>query len=88
MIKRSTVIKRMISKNLKPVSVGIGAIGVVVLISVMAGRYFDIDPNIIYWGIVLVFLVGAGIKWSYDWNKTSIELEQKQLLRDIERKHL
>lgn len=88
MIKRSTVIKRMISKNLKPVLVGIGAIGVVVLISVMAGRYFDIDPNIVYWGMVLTILIGTGVKWCYDWNKSAIEIEQRQLMRDLEKKHL
>lgn len=88
MIKRSTVFKRMIAKSWKPVLVGIGAIGIITLTSVLAGRYFDIDPNIIYWGMVLLILIGTGIKWYYDWNKSAIEMEQRQLMRDLEKKHL
>lgn len=88
MIKNSTVFKRMIATTWKPITVGIFAIGTVTLISVAVGRYFDIDPNMIYWGMFLVILVGTGIKWSYDWHRSAIELEQKQLLRDLEKKHL
>ena len=88
MIKSSTVIKRMFAKTWKPALAGIAAIGVIALTSVLAGRYFDIDPNFIYWGMILSIFIGTGIKWSYDWHKSAIEMEQKQMLRDIEKKHL
>jgi hypothetical protein len=88
MIKRSTVIKRMIAKGWKPTLVTVTGITAVVLISVGAGKYFDIDPNAVYWGLLSVIFFSAAIKWSYDWNKSSIEMEQKQMLRDIEKKHL
>jgi 3-phosphoglycerate kinase len=88
MIKSSTVIKRMISKNWKPVLAIVAGISAVSLISIGAGRYLDLDPNIVYWGLMAIVFFSAGIKWSYDWNKSAIEMEQKQMLRDIEKKHL
>ena len=88
MIKSSTVIKRMIARTWKPATFAIGTIGSIAVISVVSGRYFDIEPNIIYWALILALFIATGLKWSYDWNKSAIEMEQKQMLRDIEKKHL
>lgn len=88
MIKRSTVIKRMFAMNWKPAATTAGILAVIVAISLGAGRYFGLDPNTVYWTLILVLCIGTVLKWNYDWHKSAIELEQKQMLRDIERKHL
>jgi hypothetical protein len=88
MIKRSTVIKRMFANNWKPVLAIVAGITTVSLISIGAGKYLGLDPNIVYWGLMFIVFFSAAVKWSYDWNKSAIELEQKQMLRDIEKKHL
>lgn len=88
MIKRSTVFKRMFAKNWKPVLTVIITLTVIVALSVGIGRYFDLDPSAVYWTLILALLFVTGLKWSYDWNKSAIEMEQKQMLRDIEKKHL
>ena len=88
MIKRSTVFKIMFAKNWKPAATAVATLAVIVAISLGIGRYFDVDPSAVYWTLILVLLLVTGLKWSYDWNKSAIEMEQKQMLRDIEKKHL
>jgi hypothetical protein len=88
MIKKTTVIKRMIARGWKPALGIVSGITAIVLVSLGAGKYFDMDPNTVYWGLLSIIFFSAAIKWSYDWNKSTIEFEQKEMLRDIERKHL
>lgn len=88
MIKSSTVIKRMIKDSWKPVLTFAVGISAVVVTSVAAQKYIGWDANTVYWSILFVLFLIAGLKWTFDSKKSQIEFEQKQMLRDIERKHL
>jgi hypothetical protein len=88
MIKRSTVIKRMFANNWRPF---LGAAVFVVFLtsaSRLAEYWFGFDAFTAYWTLAFICFIGFALKWSYDWNKSAIEMEQKQMLRDIEKKHL
>jgi hypothetical protein len=49
---------------------------------------FGFNSFTVYWILAFICFIGFALKWSYDWNKSAIEMEQKQMLRDIEKKHL
>ena len=88
MIKRSTVIKRMIKDTWKPVTYIVSMIVAVMLFSIGMSHAFGLDASMVYYSTLAVLALGFGIKWAYEWKKADIEFEQKQMLRDIERKHL
>lgn len=88
MIKNSTVFKRMIKDGWKPTALIVGTVTVFLLASIGAGKYLGLDSQMVYWGLIFVWFLSAALKWAYDSKKSQIEFEQKQMLRDIERKHL
>lgn len=85
MIKKRTVIKRMLDRTWRPVAVISCITAGAVLISTAVGRYFSMDAGVIYASLVLLMLLALGIKWSYDWHRSAIEHEQRELLRDLEK---
>jgi predicted membrane protein len=88
MIKTSTVIKRMVKDSWKPVSVIVGTVIAMVAVSQIAEHLTGVDSFTVYWGLILAWFVTVGIKWAFDAKRSQIEYEQKEMLRDLERKHL
>jgi hypothetical protein len=88
MIKRSTVIKRMFEKNWRPFLGAAVFVIVLTTVSRIAEYMFGFNSFTVYWTLAFICFIGFALKWSYDWNKSAIEMEQKQMLRDIEKKHL
>jgi predicted membrane protein len=88
MIKRSTVIKRMVKDNWKPISLIAGTVTLLLIVSNIAEYLWGVDSFNIYLGLVAVWFIGTGLKWGYDAKRSQIEFEHRELLRDIERKHL
>lgn len=88
MIKKSTVIKRMIQDGWKPAALIFGGVAAILATSYLAEALFGVDSNLVYWGLVMVWFVGSGIKWAYEMKRDQIDYEQREMLRDLERKHL
>jgi putative effector of murein hydrolase LrgA (UPF0299 family) len=60
----------------------------VMLFSLAMSYVFDISASVVYYTTMIVLALGFGTKWAYDWKKADIEFEQREMLRDLERKHL
>lgn len=88
MIKNSTVIKRMIRDCWKPTALIAGVVVSFLIASWAAEKFLGLNSELVYWGLVFVWFIGAGLKWTFEAKKSQIEIEQKQMLRDIEGKHL
>lgn len=88
MIKNSTVIKRMIKDGWKPVAIISATIAAISFGSVQAEKAFGVDADAVYFGLIALWFGGVALKWLYESKKNEIEYEQRQMLRDIERKHL
>ena len=88
MIKRSTVIKRMIKDGWKPVAGIVSMIVAVMLFSIGMSHVFGLDADVVYYFTLAVLGLVFGVKWIYEMKKADIEFEQKQMLRDLEKKHL
>ena len=88
MIKPSTVIRRMVQDNWRPVAGIVAMIVAVMLFSLAMSYAFGLDASLVYYSTMAVLALGFGAKWAYDWKKASIEIEHRELLRDLERKHL
>jgi hypothetical protein len=88
MIKPTTVIKRMFAKNWRPFVGAAVFVAALTAASRLAEYMFGYDSFTVYWILAFICFIGFALKWSYDWNKSAIEMEQKQMLRDIEKKHL
>ena len=88
MIKPTTVIKRMIANNWRPLAGAAVFVAVLTSASHLAEYLFGYNSFTVYWTLAFICFIGFALKWSYDWNKSAIEMEQKQMLRDIEKKHL
>lgn len=83
MIKSTTIIKRMFSKNWRPF---VGAAIFVAFLngaSHLAEYMFGYDAFTVYWSLAFVCFVGFALKWSYDLNKLEIQHEQERILRDL-----
>lgn len=83
MIKSSTVIKRMIDKNWKPLLTAIFAVTLLTFVSRLAESMYGYDAFVVYWTLAFIGLIGFALKWSYDWNKLELRLEQERLMRDL-----
>ena len=88
MIKQSTIIKRMIKDGWKPVSIITATIVAISVGSIMAEKAFGVESSVVYFGLVALWFLFFGIKWAYEMKKDQIAYEQRELLREIERKHL
>ena len=88
MIKQSTVIKRMIKDGWKPMATIVSVVGAIFGASFLAEAVLGWDPNTTYWGLILAWFIGTAVKWLYEMKRDEIAYEHKELLRDIERKHL
>lgn len=88
MIKRSTVIKRIIKDSWRPAAIMIGTVSAFAGLSYLSERMLGWNANTVYWSFVLVWFLGAGVKWLYEAKRDQIAFEQKEMMRDIERKHL
>lgn len=86
MIKSSTVIKRMISKNWKPFLVATLAVTALSFVSHAAEAMYGYDAFAVYWTLAFIFFVGYALKWSYDWNKMEIQHEQERIMRELGQK--
>jgi hypothetical protein len=83
MIKSSTVIKRMVSKNWKPFLTATFAVLVLTFVSHSAEAIWGYDSFVVYWTLAFIGFVGYALKWSYDWNKMEIRHEQERLMREL-----
>lgn len=88
MIKQTTVIKRMIQDGWKPVTIIVATIAAISAGSVIAEKAFGIDSGTVYFSSVALWFLLVGIKWAYEMKRDQIAYEQKEMLRDLERKHL
>jgi hypothetical protein len=87
MIKPSTVIRRMVQDNWRPVAGIVAMIVAVMLFSLGVSYMFDVSASAVYYTTMAVLALGFFTKWAYDWKKADIEFEQRQMLRDLEGKH-
>jgi hypothetical protein len=88
MIKKTTVLKRMIKKGAPMVAFGVAFAATLTLLSIGAERFLGWDYNATYWGLFGLAFIAYLLKMAYDANRFAIEMEQKQMLRDIERERL
>jgi predicted tellurium resistance membrane protein TerC len=78
----------MFANNWRPFVGAAVFVAVLTAASRLAEHLFGYNSFTVYWTLVFICFIGFALKWSYDWNKSAIEMEQKQMLRDIEKKHL
>lgn len=83
MIKSSTVIKRMIAKNWRPLLTAAFAVSLLTFISQMAEKMYGYDAFTVYWTLAFIGFISVAIKWSYDWNKMELRHEQERMMRDL-----
>jgi hypothetical protein len=57
-------------------------------LSYLAERTLGWDANMVYWGFVLAWFMGAGVKWMYESKRDQIAYEQKEMMRALEKEHL
>ena len=88
MIKNSTVIKRMVKDGFRPAATIIGTVVVIFGASFLAESQLGWDSQTTYWGLILAWFTLVSAKWAYEMKRDQIAYEQKEMLRDIERKHL
>lgn len=88
MIKNSTVIKRMVKDSWRPAAIIAGTTAAIFGASYAAEAAFGVDADMVYWGLVLAWFVGVGVKWSFEMKRDQIKWEQERMMRDLERKHL
>lgn len=88
MIKNSTVIKRMVKDGWKPTLIITGTVTAMLGVSHLAEALFGVDSNVVYWALAILWFTGVGIKWAYEMKRDQIAWEQKEMMRDLERKHL
>ena len=88
MIKNSTVIKRMIQDGWRPAAIITGTTAAIFGASFLAESQLGWDANKTYWGLILAWFTLTFAKWAYESKRDQIAYEQKQMLRDLERKHL
>ena len=88
MIKQTTVIKRMIKDSWRPAATIGATVGAIFAASFLAESQLGWDANTTYWGLILAWFVLVSAKWAYEMKRDQIAYEQKEMLRDLERKHL
>ena len=87
MIRKTTVLKRMVQKTWKPLAFGILSAGSISLLATAAEYYLNTDYNTTYWSLLGLVFAGCFAKGAYDWTRTQIEFEQEKLLRDLGKKN-
>lgn len=88
MIKQSTVVKRMIKDGWKPFVIITGTVLALLGVSHLAEYLWGVDSFMVYMSLAAVWFFGSGIKWAYEMKRDQIAYEQREMLREIERKHL
>ena len=88
MIKNSTVIKRMVKDSWRPALIIVSVTGLISVTSFFANKYIGWDTDTVYFSLIGLWFLGTGLKWAYEMKRDQIAYEQKEMLRDIERKHL
>lgn len=87
MIRKTTVLKRMVQNTWKPLTFGVLTTAVVSALSVAGEVYMGLDYNTTYWSLLGLVFAGCFAKGAYDWTRTQIEFEQEKLLRDLGKKN-
>lgn len=88
MIKNTTVIKRMIKDGWRPATVITATTAAIFGASFLAEKQLGWDANTTYWSLILAWFILVSAKWAYESKRDQIAWEQKEMMRDIERKHL
>jgi FtsH-binding integral membrane protein len=83
MIRKTTILKRMVLKTWKPLAFGILSAGSISLLATAAEYYLNTDYNTTYWSLYGVLIAGFFVKSAYDWTRMQIEFEQEKMLRDL-----
>lgn len=88
MIKPMTVFRRMFDRNWRPAAQILAWLALLAVSSWAAAEIWQVHALTVYWTLFALSMLVAVVKISYDSNRSIIEMEQKQLLRDLEKKHL
>jgi hypothetical protein len=73
----------MFAKNWRPF------VGAAVFVAFLTGssrlaeHMFGYDAFTVYWILAFVCFIGFALKWSYDLNKSDLQREQEQMLREL-----
>jgi hypothetical protein len=88
MIKTTTVLRRMVTDHWKTAATVAGTVTIFMILSYLAEAMFGVSSTAVYWMLIMLWFVAVGAKWAFEAKRSQIDYERRQMLRDIERKHL